>query len=231
MAGRPAGIAALDRAWDAVFDHVRLEVEKDTLQLTGRMMRPDLRQNAQPIPSVWGRALDFDLRAGTIFMQDQMFVGVEVSKQLPFGVIPDVGSDEPCNRTGPPVAKNEAPPAASEPRGPITPHTAANLTDDEVFALLDEYARRVVEDEDSSLKLPVKVSFMPILRRRLRWRFESGENAPTLAADAAALEKWIKTKVDGHQTPSAKHIENELREEHRRLKAQHPRPASKDRQS
>ncbi|BDG74055.1 hypothetical protein [Roseomonas fluvialis] len=376
MAGRPAGIAALDRAWDAVFDHVRLEVEKGTLQLTGRMMRPEHRQNAQPIPSVWGRALDFDLRAGAVFFEDQTFVAVETSKQLSFGAVPEVGSDEPGNRTPgdtcpsaadqdlslleamtqwceprlvnrvreeerkfiaielhryfmpklthetewsqptsrswmaetnyvfltaawneltidfrrriergemylrgvlsgddpaaaieaipgfwaaelmfdlranavrrdsrtylavrvskqapaePPVAKNEVPPAAAEPRGPVTPLTAATLTDEEVFVLLDEYARRVVAEEGSPLRLPVKVSFIPILRRKMRQRFATGEHALTLGAEAAALEEWIKTKVDGHQTPSAGHIENELREEHRRLKAQHPRPASKDR--
>jgi hypothetical protein len=85
--------------------------------------------------------------------------------------------------------------------------------------------------EESNLKLPVKVSFIPILRRKLQRRFELGENAPTLGAEAAALESWIKGKVDGHQTPTAGHIENELREDHRRLRAQHPRPGSKDRES
>jgi hypothetical protein len=158
----------------------------------------------------------FDLRANAVRRDSRTYLAVRAAKDPP---------------PGSPGQRNEIQPAASEPPGPITPQTAAALTDDEVFALLDEYARRVAEDEDSSLKLPVKVSFIPILRRRLRWRFENGENAPTLAADAAALEEWIKTKVDGHQTPSARHIENELRGDHRRLKAQHPRPASKDRQS
>lgn len=79
LAGLPASIVALDRAWDAVFDDIRLKVETGAIQLTGRMARPDNRQHPEPIPGVWGRALDFDLRAGAIFMKNYIFVAVEAA--------------------------------------------------------------------------------------------------------------------------------------------------------
>jgi hypothetical protein len=66
--------------------------------------------------------------------------------------------------------------------------------------------------------LPVKASFIPIIMRKMEYRFQSGEVMSSVAKEAEALEAWIKTKVNGHQIPSAVHIENEVRARYRRLK-------------
>jgi hypothetical protein len=64
-----------------------------------------------------------------------------------------------------------------------------------------------------------KVSFMPIILRKMRARAEAGAMFDTLSAEAAELERWIQDKAPSHQTPTAGAIENALRIEYKRLKA------------
>ncbi len=118
------------------------------------------------------------------------------------------------------VRASRAPPQGlATPRpAPIGAESVRDLTDEEILVLLEEYARRVVEEEGSKLQMPAKVSFIPIIRRKMAYRSRTGEMQSTLAAEAAALADWIKTKVNGHQTPKPATIENELREDYRRLK-------------
>jgi hypothetical protein len=80
MAGRPPAIAAWDRAWDAVINALRLKIETGEIILTGRMTRPDMRRESEPIPSIWANELDFDVRGAAVFVRDQTYVAVTVAK-------------------------------------------------------------------------------------------------------------------------------------------------------
>ncbi len=206
----------LTAAWNNLTRDFRRRVESSELYLEGVLSGDDPAAQPETIPNFWAAQLKLDLHANAVARGQRTYLAVTVSK-----------TPSPWA----PVEQKQSDAGATVSRQPITSEVASHLTDDEVFTLLNEYARRVVEEEGSSLKLPVKVSFLPILRRKMRHRFETGENAITLGAEADALERWIKGKADGHQTPTARHIENELRDEHRQLKAQHPRPGFKDGQS
>jgi hypothetical protein len=220
MRGSP-DFTQLFAAWDAVEDDFRARLVRGEFHLKGVMTQPRREQVASVIPGVWAADLRFEFQRNVVEVDAARYVAITASYGLASADIPPASIAEPANAVGQ---------AAEAPRE-VTAENVGELSDEEVLVLLDEYARRVAEVEKSNLKLPVKVSFIPILRRKLQRRFELGENAPTLGAEAAALESWIKGKVDGHQTPTAGHIENELREDHRRLRAQHPRPGSKDRES
>lgn len=204
----------LHAAWDSLFADFRRRIERREVHLAGFASNDDPATMIEALPSFWASEFIFDLVGNAITRRDRRYVAVEVSLR------PRVTT------TKPQPASDAAPKTL-----PVISEIVGTLSDDDLFLLLDEYARRVTVEEGSSLKLPVKVSFIPILRRKLSHRFEIGENAATLDAEGDALETWIKSKVDGHQTPTAAHIKNELRDDHRRLKAQYPRAGSKDRQS
>jgi hypothetical protein len=80
MAGSPPEIAAWDRAWNAVMNALRLKIETGEIALTARMIRPDMRMESEPIPSVWANELDFDIRGAAIFVREQTYVAVTVAK-------------------------------------------------------------------------------------------------------------------------------------------------------
>ena len=87
LGGRPPEIAAWDRAWDAVINALRLKVESGDLILTGRMIRPDTRTEAEPIPSAWATELDFDPRGSAVFVRDATYVNV-MCRRSAVGCVP-----------------------------------------------------------------------------------------------------------------------------------------------
>lgn len=78
--GLPEAVAAVDRAWEAVFEAFRVKVELGEISLRGRMVRPERRTQAQPIPSVWGPELVFDARGATVTVRDQVFATVTAAR-------------------------------------------------------------------------------------------------------------------------------------------------------
>ena len=115
----------------------------------------------------------------------------------------------------------EAPVGATAPAGApaaLRPEDLPNLSDEMVLALLEEHARRVVESPDAELFPPGKISFMPLILRKMEARAAAGELLPELAGEAAWLAAWIKGKAPSHQTPTASTIENSLRSRYRPLK-------------
>lgn len=76
LAGPDPRLRPLDRAWEAVLNALRLKVERGEICLTGRMIRPDMRAEADPIPSVWATELHFDVRGAAIFIRDQVYAAV-----------------------------------------------------------------------------------------------------------------------------------------------------------
>jgi len=98
--------------------------------------------------------------------------------------------------------------------------TVRELSDEDVLFLLEEHARRVTESKSYPVLDPgiTKVTFMPLILRKMQARAAAGELLSTLAAEAAMLENWIQEKAPSYQTPTAGTIENSLRQEYRRLK-------------
>lgn len=188
-------------AWRALLADWRRMLEAGSVQLLGSQTFPEPRAGLMKVNGNWAADLDFDFVNNTVSGLGQRYVAVQAwHGGLPQSAAPDL-------------------------RGPtetdaITTASVRKLTDDEVLFLLEDYARRVVEDPASRLTMPVKLSFMPIIMRKLRQRFSIGEAIETLAGEAEALEAWIREKAPSHQTPSAGSIENVIRVEYRRLMAQ-----------
>lgn len=188
-------------AWRALLADWRRMLETGSVHLLGSQTVPEPRAGAMHINGDWAADLDFDFVNNTVSGLGQRYVAV----QAWHGGLPQS--------------------AAPDPRGPIetdaiTTESVRKLTDDEILFLLEDYARRVVEDPATRLTMPAKVSFMPIVLRKLRHRFSIGEAIETLAGEAEALEAWIREKAPSHQTPSAGSIENVIRGEYRQLMAQ-----------
>lgn len=192
----------LDALWKFVTTDFVRRMEDGDFYLSGVQQAPELTTAERPIPGVWASACKFDFRSSVVTVNGMRFGSVTASRIAP-APMPSSGTQDS---------------AAAGSRPTITAETAVSLSDEEVFALLEDYARRVVEEEGSSLGMPVKVSFMPIIRRRMEHRIRTGEACSTLAAEAEELAAWIKIKVSGHQTPKPGSIENELREDYWRLK-------------
>ena len=190
-------------AWRALEHDMCRRMAAAEFYLSGIQTKPLMTTEQRPIPGVWAAECEFDFMKDTITVGELRFVAVQASRMPP---------------TRGPGVTNASGPAVIRPD--ITAESVRELADEEVFKLLEDYARRVVEDRSSKLSMPVKVSFMPIIRRKLRHRFETDAARETLGAEAHALAEWIKTKVPSHQTPTAASIENELRVDYRDLKAQ-----------
>jgi hypothetical protein len=203
--------ALLDAAWDGLLEDFRLRVEAGRIHLSGVQVHPDPQEVRTAIPGVWAATYRIDYKAGTLTGAGRGYVSVRLSAE------PVAAARPPAPAAG--AAPPPSAPAAPAHRGPITEARARGLTDDELFLLLEEYARRVVEEEGTGLKMPVKISYVPIVRRKMRHRAERGELRGTLAAEAADLAEWIKTRASSHQTPTAGTLENELRDDYRELKA------------
>ena len=161
---------------------------------------PQLEKRA--IPQAWASAGEIDNSRGTVSMGDIKFAAVTATRNVLKVTEVDVSAA---------VASNIMP--------PITEANVRALSDEEVLRLLEDHGRRVVEKDAGPLIQPSRVSFGPILLRRMRWRAESGELCGTLAAECAQLTEWLKTKISHHQIPTAKAAEEPLREAYRLLKA------------
>jgi hypothetical protein len=188
-------------AWRALLADWRRMLETGSVQLLGSQTLPEPRAGSMNINGDWAADLDFDFVNNAVSGLGQRYVAVQAWCG---GLPPSAEPDRPR------LVEIDA----------ITTDSFRKLTDDDVLILLEEYARRVVEDPASRLTMPVKPSFMPIILRKLRYRFATGEAIETLDAEARALAAWIKEKAPSHQTPAASSIENAIRFDYRQLKAQ-----------
>ncbi len=177
--------------------------------LVGVRTAPDRTAAPRAIPGVWAADMRFDFAKDVVSIEQARYVAVRAVR----GPGPGPEDEMQADRT----ARAPEPPSATPP---LTPESVRGLTDEEVIVLLEEHARRVVEDESMRVLDPgiTKVSFMPLILRKMRSRAETGQMLDTLVAEAAELERWIQGKAPSHQTPTATTIENALRNEYRRLK-------------
>jgi len=188
----------LDAAWEALERDFSARIIRAEIYLQGVQVAPELETVHRPIPGVWASDCHFNFEDSTIGVQRCRYTAVRASRTPPAEVA---------------VSRNGPAPST------ITSENVRRLTDDEVFTLLEDYARRVVE-EPYALLLPSRISFMPMIARKMRFRAEAGELRDTLADEARDLELWIAERAPSHQSPAADSIENAMRVEYRTLKAQ-----------
>ena len=188
----------LDVAWRDVLLDLTIRIERGELFPTGYQTMPALQQQRTPIPHQWAMEFRIDPLRSTIDLKRVRYVNVlfaRVAPTLTEGGIP-----------------------AASPVKRIDPSTLGDLDDETVLALLEEHCRRVVEKPGAKMIGPRKVSFGPILLRKLHHRFGHGEMRSTLEKEAEELEAWLKTKVTGFQLPGVGAIANICREDYRALK-------------
>jgi hypothetical protein len=193
----------LDHTWQGILLDFRERVQRNELHLLGVQTAPERHLHESLIPGQWDGDFRIDALASTIEVGPYRYVNVVVLSGPP-------------DLYGPSVS--ESPTVAAEDRA-LRPQDVVLLDDDTILALLEEHAKRVVESTDAKLIAPGKISVMPIIRRKMLWRFEAGEVAPRLVDEAKSLAAWIATKVPSHQVPTTGRIENALRDEYRSLSA------------
>jgi hypothetical protein len=188
-------------AWNALAADFRRRLVGGELFLLGVQVHPERETAHRPVPGVWAAEYEIDYETDELRVAGRRYVAVVCTRAPP--------ADPEAPRTDPGRAPS-----------PITSEGVGDLSDEEVALLLEEHARRVVEDPEIKVLDPgiTKKTFMPIILRRMRWRAEAGQMCDTLAREAAELERWIQEKAPSHQTPTAGTIENALRNEYRRLK-------------
>ena len=204
----PPDIGGLLSAWKALDRDIRQRIERGEFHLSGVRVAPIRDTTRSIIESIWAADFEFDFHLGRIKIEETTYVAIVANR----------------GRSPEPVNTFRGPPSSTLPgqaRQQITPETVRALSDDEVLVLLEEHARRVVENAHYKALDPgiTNVTFMPLILRKMRARAAAGELHDTVRSEAAALEEWIQLKVPSHQVPTAGAIENSLRNEYRSLKA------------
>jgi hypothetical protein len=190
-------------AWNALAADFRRRLVGGELYLLGVLVHPERETAHRPVPGVWAAEYEIDYETDELRVAGRRYVAVVCTRTPP--------ADPEAPRTDPGRAPS-----------PITAEGVGDLSDEEVALLLEEHARRVVENADARLlaAATIKASMMPIIRRKMQHRASTGELLETLADEAAELRRWIEAKVPSHQVPTPGAIGNALRREYRDLKAQ-----------
>ena len=194
--------SGLTEAWAALERSFRDMVARGQLFLEGVLINPTLTDYYQSIPGLWASNLKLDFLKSHITIQGRQYATVRVSR-TPISINASIACD--MGTSAPPNWAFE---------------TMGEWSDDQVLALFEEYARRVVESESARLsKAYSKVSLMPIILRKMKARFEGQENAISLKDEAIFLADWIKQKAPSFQTPAVNTVETKLRTNYQALKA------------
>ena len=191
----------LTAAWDVLTADFKTRIEQGGLYLEGVLSSEDPDAQPEAIPNSWAAELMFDLKANVVERRARRYLAVTVSKR-PSAWIPVARQDPPGAPGGQPLRADQI----------------RVLSDEEVLELLEDHARRVVENE-APMMPPGKISLIPIIRRKLEHRAANGLLAASVSEEAAVLEGWIADRLPSHQTPKAGTIENTLRKDYAALKA------------
>jgi hypothetical protein len=204
----PPDTGKLLSAWRALERDLRLRIERGDFHLRGVCVAPRRERTRSVIESAWATDFEFDFYAGRVGVGDEAYVAVVAIRGPAL-----LTMDEALAAPQPSVHS----PAITQ----ITQEIVRDLSDDEVLLLLEEHARRAVENTEFKALDPgiTKVSFMPLILRKMRARSAAGALLDSLGDEAAALENWIQQKAPSHQTPTAGAIRNSLRNDYHRLKA------------
>jgi hypothetical protein len=185
----------LKHAWTFLIEDFQSRIQNGEIFLTGVQIYPDPQELRRPIPGCWASEFAFD------FFKHMVNIGSR------FRYVAVRGS------TVPPA------PCVPSPDVEVTPEMVRGLSDDTILELLEEHAKRVVEN-DAKLIAPGKISLIPILRRKMLRRAATKDLEPTLAAEMNSLAAWISSKIKSHPVPTTKSLENALRRDYRACKTQ-----------
>jgi hypothetical protein len=191
----------IDRAAEALVNDLRSRLERRELFLHGYRLIDEECPTRFQLPG--HRAIDFVfvIGRGSVTIGDERYTGVLVSREILAPLAPKAAPSPPQQSV---VALGDV----------------ATMADDVLMELLEEHGRRVVSNLEHPLIQPSKVSFGPILARRMEWRAKNGQLASTFAAECVALVEWLATKIVHHQIPTARGIHDPLRDLYRELKAE-----------
>jgi hypothetical protein len=203
-----ARIPEFDRAWDRLIANFRELVERGSMELDGVQLKPVVTTERMEIPGDWAAMMRFDFKANAISTYEARYGSIRVYRK------------RPARAVNPALQPLVFPPAPSA-EGPVAlePADVGSLSDEAIIRLLEEHGQRVVGGSDFPLIQPSKVSFGPILCRRMEWRAERGQLASSLAGECEELVRWLGTVIVHHQIPTARGAEAPLRDLYRRLKA------------
>jgi len=194
----PALRRDLRETWDLVLDDIRERMRRQEILLSGVLIYPSLTSDRVAIPGAWASECIFGLRDATVSVQNQRYADVRVSDAFSI--------EQPV----------EAP--AQLVRHAVTVDDVPALSYDVILALLEEHAKQVIADPDAQLFPPGRISFMPIIRGKMRHRAENGEMLSTITAESKWLANWISTKVTLHQIPTDRTIAKSLGSDYEALK-------------
>ena len=183
MAGRSTNFTHLTVAWDALSRDFRTQIETGALHLEGVEITDTHDAEPQALPGAFASVYKFDFDRNALSLDKKRYVAITVSRT------PSVwaGIENLSKRSG----------------RELTPDVLPTLTDDQILLLLEEHAKRVVESKAPNMFPPGKISLMPIIQRKMKWRAEQGLLLCSIAAEATMLAEWIKEALPSHQTPSA----------------------------
>lgn len=203
----PPDYTRLIIAWRELESDLRQMISFGAIHLRGVQTRPQRRSDPEPIPSAWGGDAAFDFASSAVEFGEYRFTAVLCARH-PFEPVP---------------RKEQVPlplPAPDILPAVIRPEDVPGLSDETILALLEEHARRVVEGPEVRLGASLTFSLMPLVQRKLRHRAVRGEMLMSLADETRWLADWIAEKAPSFHVPQAKPIENALRGDYNRLKAQ-----------
>jgi hypothetical protein len=186
--------AKLDNVKRAIVADMRPLIEDGRFHLRGVQTTPDARTFSEILPSVWAADFEMNLDTNAVEFHGRRFVRVRAFAGA--------------------ASAHDVPKAATA----LRPEDVPQLSDEAILTLLEEHAKRVVEN-DTPMFPPGKISLMPIIRRKMEYRAKAGELESKLASEAAFLFQWIMDRLPSHQTPTAATIENSLRNNYAALKA------------
>ncbi|MFC0386861.1 hypothetical protein [Muricoccus vinaceus] len=188
----------LETSWRGLLKDLQTRVAAEEIYLYGVQTQPNLATDYERIPATWAFDLQVDAKNQSVTAHGRRWTAVECWL-------------DPADVDTKPAEQASPAPAAQASFATLKPEDVYEFSDDLILALLEENHRRVVGSPDVRPISPAKVSWTPLLKRKLRHRAAAGDIMPNLASEASALAAWLDTKVPSHQVPSAKTIENALR--------------------
>ncbi|MBR0648735.1 hypothetical protein GXW78_03620 [Roseomonas terrae] len=203
----------LDNAWRALLLNFRQLLERRRIYLWGVQSRPTRGQEPVHIAGHWAADFNFDVLANTIEMGDQRFVSVRATDVLP------PTSDAPVL-----VAATQAAPTPNpftvgiDGRIVLATADVGLLSCEVIAALLEEHARRVVEEHGIKLLGSGVVSLAPLVRRKFEHRVANGETMDRVGHEAQWLSDWAREVAPSYHRISQSTVESAIRVRYAELK-------------
>ncbi len=185
--------------WAALERDLKARLADEQLHLEGVPVTQDMNQAAQAIRGALAAEFQFDFRMNSLRFKQQKFVSVTLSPAPSPWAPLEIGTTR-LSRAAPTLK-------------------VCDLSTDQILELIEEHARRVIEDPEAKLMPPGKVSLIPLIRMKMQERARHDALEPTLNGETAWLAKWIADKAEHWDTPKAATIARSLGTTYAMLKA------------